>query len=172
MKIKILTIVSCFALFVILVFSQGLKTNKVYDTKDLIGKTVSKIDLKVLNEDRFFNISELKKNDFTLINFWASWCTPCRKEHKHLITLNDQNIKILGVNFKDKKSNANEFINKLGNPFFLIVSDKDGKSSVSFGVYGIPETILVDKNLEILKKYIGPIDSNDVEQIIKIVQKR
>ena len=54
----------------------------------------------------------------------------------------------------------------------MIVSDKDGKSSVSFGVYGIPETILVDKNLEILKKYIGPIDSNDVEQIIKIVQKR
>ncbi len=172
MKKIVFSLVIVLTLFVVVIFSLGLKTKKIYDTKDLIGKTVSKIDLKVLNEDRFFNISELKNNDFTLINFWASWCTPCRKEHKHLITLNDQNIKILGVNFKDKKSNANEFINKLGNPFFLIVSDKDGKSSVSFGVYGIPETILVDKNLEILKKYIGPIDSNDVEQIIKIVQKR
>ena len=118
MKKIVFSLVIVLTLFVVVIFSLGLKTKKIYDTKDLIGKTISEIDLKVLNEDRFFNISELKKNDFTLINFWASWCTPCRKEHKHLITLNDRNIKILGVNIKDKKSNANEFINKLGNPFF------------------------------------------------------
>ena len=75
------------------------------------------------------------------------------------------------INKKIKKPKINEFVNKLGNPFYLIISDTEGKSSVSFGVYGIPETILVDKNLNILKKYIGPIDDNDVKQILETVRK-
>ena len=81
MKKKIIIIISCFALFVILVFSQGLKSNKIYDTKDLIGKSITEIDLELLNENKKFNTKDLSKNNFTLINFWASWCAPCRKEH-------------------------------------------------------------------------------------------
>ena len=172
MKKIIFSLVIVLSLFIIVIFSLGLKTKKIYDTKNLIGKPISEIDLKVLNENRIFNTAELKKNDFTLINFWASWCAPCKKEHKFLLSLKNNNLKILGINFKDKKSNANEFVNKLGNPFYLIISDTEGKSSVSFGVYGIPETILVDKNLNILKKYIGPIDDNDVKQILETVRKR
>ena len=61
------------------------------------------------------------------------------------------------------------FLKKLGNPYYLVTSDQDGKSSVFFGVYGIPETILIDKDLKIIKKYIGPIDNNDVKKILKIV---
>ncbi len=171
MKKIIFSLVIVLSLFIIVIFSLGLKTKKIYDTKNLIGKPISEIDLKVLNENRIFNTAELKKNDFTLINFWASWCAPCKKEHKFLLSLKNNNLKILGINFKDKKSNANEFVNKLGNPFYLIISDTEGKSSVSFGVYGIPETILVDKNLNILKKYIGPIDDNDVKQILETVRK-
>ena len=101
MKKKIIIIISCFALFVILVFSQGLKSNKIYDTKDLIGKSITEIDLELLNENKKFNTKHLSKNNFTLINFWASWCAPCRKEHKHLLELS-KNIKILGINFKDE----------------------------------------------------------------------
>ena len=85
------------------------------------------------------------------------------------MSLNKKNIKILGVNFKDKKSSADYFLKKLGNPYYLVTSDQDGKSSVFFGVYGIPETILIDKDLKIIKKYIGPIDNNDVKKILKIV---
>jgi len=106
MKIKILTIVSCFALFVILVFSQGLKTNKVYDTKDLIGKPISEVSLNLLNKDISINTKDLKENNFTLINFWASWCAPCKREHKYLMKLSkNKNLKILGINVKDKKTN-------------------------------------------------------------------
>ena len=158
-------------LFIIIIFSLGLKTKKIYDTKDIIGKPVSKLDLKLLNEDKIFNIQDLKKNNFTLINFWASWCAPCRKEHKHLIKLSNNNIKILGVNFKDEKSKANQFIKNMGNPFYLITSDPNGKKSISLGVYGIPETILIDKNLIIIKKYIGPIDDRDVKKILQLVRK-
>ena len=157
---------------IILILFLGLKTKKIYDTKDIIGKPISKLELKILNENNNFNTADLRKNNFTLINFWASWCAPCKKEHKHLISLKKKNIKILGINFKDKTSNANEFIKKLGNPYYLIASDQEGKTSVSFGVYGIPETILVNKDLIIVKKYIGPLDKNDVNKILEIVNKK
>ena len=157
---------------IILILFLGLKTKKIYDTKDIIGKPISKLELKILNENNNFNTADLRKNNFTLINFWASWCAPCKKEHKHLISLKKKNIKILGINFKDKTSNANEFLKKLGNPYYLIASDQEGKTSVSFGVYGIPETILVNKDLIIVKKYIGPLDENDIDEILEIVDKK
>tara|TARA_B100002051_G_C16527804_1_gene531121 strand:- start:311 stop:826 length:516 start_codon:yes stop_codon:yes gene_type:complete len=171
MKKIILGSVVIIVSFVILVFYYGLKTEKIYQTKDLVGKSILKIDLKLLNDEKIFNTEELSKNDFTLINFWASWCAPCRKEHKHLMNLS-KNIKILGINLKDEKSQANKFINKMGNPYYLIASDHDGKKAVHFGVYGIPETILVKKDLTIIKKYIGPIDSKDVKKILRLVGKQ
>ncbi len=159
------------SLFIIVTFLLGLKTKKIYDTIDLTGKPIPNLDLNLLNGDTNFNTQDLKKNKFTLINFWASWCAPCRKEHEHLISLNDnKNLKILGVNFKDKKSKANQFIKELGNPYYLIVSDTDGKKSLSFGIYGIPETILVNKDLIIIKKYIGPINAQDVKTIQKMIR--
>mgnify|MGYP001251651163 FL=1 len=168
MKKIILSLTIVFICFVVVIFSLGLKTKKIYDTKDLVGKPIPLIDLKLLNSEKTFKTSDLKKNDFTLINFWASWCAPCRKEHKYLIQLS-KDLKILGVNFKDDKQKANKFIKKLGNPYNLIATDKDGKKSIYFGVYGIPETILVDKELKIIKKYIGPINENDVKKILKII---
>ena len=81
----------------------------------------------------------------------------------------NENLKILGINFKDDKSKANQFIKELGNPFYLIASDTNGKTSVSFGVFGIPETLLINNDLIIIKKYIGPINEKDVNKIEKLV---
>ena len=119
--------------------------------------------------------NQIKLSDFrgkvVLLNLWASWCAPCRKEHKYLIELkNNENLKIIGINFKDEKIKANEFLQKLGNPYHLILSDRSGKESVNFGVYGIPETILVNQDLIILKKYIGPLDKTDVKEIIELTK--
>ena len=162
--IKILIFIILF--FIIGVFFIGLNKNTNYNTNSLIGKKITNINLKYFNENKFYTENDLKKNNFTLINFWASWCRPCRKEHPLLIKLSkEKNLKLLGVNFKDKKKQAQFFLKELGNPYDFLTKDEQGKSSVKFGVYGIPESILVNKNLIILKKFIGPLSINDLDSI-------
>ena len=157
-------------LFIILYFSLG--NQRVYDTKDLIGKKISEVELNLFQSSETINTKEFIKNEFTILNFWASWCGPCRKEHPNLVRLSKiKNLKIIGINFKDDKENAKSFLKENGNPFHILTEDKDGKNSVNFGVYGIPETILIDSELKILKKYIGPLNIKEVNEIRKIVKK-
>ena len=157
-------------LFIILYFSLG--NQRVYDTKDLIGKKISEVEINLFQSSETINTKEFMKNEFTILNFWASWCGPCRKEHPNLVRLSKiKNLKIIGINFKDDKENAKSFLKENGNPFDILTEDKDGKNSVNFGVYGIPETILIDSELKILKKYIGPLNIKEVNEIRKIVKK-
>ena len=159
-----------FFLFIILYFSLG--NQRVYDTKDLIGKKISEVEINLFQSSGTINTKEFIKNEFTILNFWASWCGPCRKEHPNLVRLSRiKNLKIIGINFKDDKENAKSFLKENGNPFDILTEDKDGKNSVNFGVYGIPETILIDSELRILKKYIGPLNIKEVNEIRKIVKK-
>tara|TARA_X000000368_G_scaffold225998_1_gene178371 strand:- start:373 stop:894 length:522 start_codon:yes stop_codon:yes gene_type:complete len=158
-------------IFIIGVFFVGLNKSSIYDTKNLVGQKITKIQLEHFAENRIITENDLKKNNFTLINFWASWCGPCREEHPILIKLNDEkNLKLLGVNFKDKKSNALEFLKDLGDPYDDLARDELGKHSINFGIYGIPESILINKNLVIIKKFIGPISKNDYDDIKNIVR--
>ena len=160
-------------IFIIGVFFIGLNKNSIYDTKDLVGQKITKIQLDHLTDKRIITDDDLKKNDFTLINFWASWCAPCRDEHPILLKLsNEENLKLLGVNFKDKKNNAIEFLNKLGDPYDDLTKDEFGKHSINFGIYGIPESILIDKDLIIIKKFIGPISKDDYNFIKQIIRKQ
>ena len=161
-----------FLLFFFYTLFLSLDNKKLYNTEDIVGKKLTNIELEFFNKSGKFNTQNISNNEFTLINFWASWCGPCRKEHKYLMKLNEnKNLKIIGVNFKDNKDNARKFLKELGNPFFILTKDTNGKKSIEFGVYGIPETILVNKDLTILKKYIGPIDSKDLKEIKKIIIK-
>ena len=80
------------------------------------------------------------------------------------------NIKILGISFKDKKNNTLNFLNDLGNPYNFVAEDPDGRASVLFGIYGIPESILINKDLIIVKKIIGPIDSRQYEELLNLTQ--
>ena len=157
-------------LFVIGVFIIGLSKDTNYNTSSLVGKKISGINLKYFDDDKFYKEDDLKKNNYTLINFWASWCAPCRDEHPLLIQLSkEKNLKLLGVNFKDKKKHADSFLKNLGNPYDFLTKDEQGKNSVNFGVYGIPESILVSKDLTILKKFVGPLSIEDLNLIVKII---
>jgi len=157
-------------LFVIGVFIIGLSKDTNYNTSSLVGKKISGINLKYFDEDKFYKEDDLKKNNYTLINFWASWCAPCRDEHPLLIQLSkEKNLKLLGVNFKDKKKHADSFLKNLGNPYDFLTKDEQGKNSVNFGVYGIPESILVSKDLTNLKKFVGFLSIEDLNLIVKII---
>tara|TARA_Y100001970_G_C14218199_1_gene850933 strand:- start:1342 stop:1863 length:522 start_codon:yes stop_codon:yes gene_type:complete len=157
-------------IFMIGVFFVGLNKNSTYDTKGLVGKKITNIQLNHFNDKVKITEKDLQKNNFTLVNFWASWCAPCRDEHSFLLKLkNEKNLKILGVNFKDKKDNAIKFLNDLGDPYDILTRDEFGRQSVNFGIYGIPESILIDQDFIIIKKYIGPISNKDYKEIKKIV---
>ena len=157
-------------LFVLSVFLIGLNKNPLYDTKSLEGQRIKNFELEHFDKEKIIVKEDLLDSNFTLINFWASWCSPCKLEHPYLLKLkNNKNIKIIGVNFKDKQNNAIDFLESYGNPYDILTKDNSGKQSINFGIYGIPESILIDKNLVIIKKFIGPILSNDYKNIEIII---
>ena len=166
--IKIIILIIIF--FIIGIFFISLNKDTGYSTESLIGKKITKINLEYFDEKNFYKDADLKKNNYTLINFWASWCAPCRDEHPMLIELSkEKNLKLLGVNFKDKKKQAKAFLNDLGNPYHFLAKDEYGKQSINYGIYGIPESILINNDLIILKKFIGPLSFEDFNSIIKII---
>jgi len=174
MKINITQIIIfCFIIFSLLIFWQGLKKDNNYDTKNLTGTRISNFQLSEINDDdKYISEEDLKKNSYTLINFFASWCAPCRSEHKYLINLSSKKnkIQIIGINFKDKKNNANNFLKELGNPYNFVGKDTNGKISILFGIYGIPESILVNNNLTVIKKIVGPLDQIQYNEILNIIR--
>jgi cytochrome c biogenesis protein CcmG, thiol:disulfide interchange protein DsbE len=172
MPIKIIRLlIISVIIFIISVFYISLNKSSLYDTKGLEGQILKDIKLEHFDKNEIISDVNLKNNNFILINFWASWCSPCRLEHPFLLKLKDEkNLYLLGINFKDKKNNALNFLNQYGDPYDLLTKDELGKHSVNFGVYGIPESILINKNLVILKKFIGPISEKDYYYIKNIVK--
>ena len=157
-------------LFVIVVFYFSLNKDPSYQTNSLVGKKLVELNLESFDGDYSLRTKDFKKNNFTLINFWASWCSPCRVEHPILMSLSkSKKLKLVGINFKDKKNNAKKFLKELGNPYNLIAKDEIGKKSVNFGIYGIPESILVNKEMIVIKKFIGPLNTQDYNEILKII---
>ena len=157
-------------IFVLLVFYNSLYRETNYSTDYLVGNKLAKINLKSFDDNKIYTSEDFKKNRYTLINFWASWCAPCRVEHPYLMQLSkEKNLKILGVNFKDKKINASKFLNELGNPYYYMAKDTKGKQSVNFGIFGIPESILINNDTIVLKKFIGPLNEQNLNDIKKII---
>ena len=166
-------IIFSFVILLLLVFWKGLKINNNYDTQSLVGSRISNFQLSEVNiNSQYISEEDLKNNNFTLINFFASWCAPCRTEHKYLVNLSKVNkkIKIIGINFKDKKKNVTLFLKELGNPYDFVGKDSEGKISILFGVYGIPESILVNSDLVIIKKIIGPMDKIQYDEILRLIE--
>ena len=170
MKAIVKVLITSLLLFVIGIFYLSLNKEKNYNTQSLVGKKLDHISLKSFDGNNFFDTKEFEENDFTLVNFWASWCGPCRLEHSTLMMLGKiPKLKIVGINFKDKENNAKKFLKELGNPYDFIAKDDLGKKSINFGVYGIPESILINNELVILQKYIGPLTNEDYNKILKTI---
>ena len=174
MKISFLKIISIsLVAFAIVVFFLALNIDKRYNTEKIVGNNIDNFEIVFLNNDKIFKKQDLTNDKYHLINIWASWCLPCKKEHPILMNLKkENNLKLVGINFKDKKLNANNFLRELGNPYDFSLRDKDGTKSILFGVYGVPESILIDKKHKIISKFIGPLNVKDYKNILKLLNEK
>ena len=163
--ILILLIISFF------IFKFALQKEKIYSPKLINNQIFTNFEVVELIDEKRINFDKvLFGKNFYLINIWSSWCEPCKDESDKLLELkNDTPIMIIGINYKDKKKNALNFLKFYGNPFDEIFSDKQGMISINFGAYGVPETFLINDDNKVLKKYIGPLNDKDVYEIKQII---
>jgi len=170
---RLIIFISTFILLFLLaiIFFKSLKTENVYIPDQLVGKEIPNFSSKSLFEDQYLESEKIFINKkYYLINIWASWCGPCRDEHPYLVKLSQNDkLKIVGINFKDKKKNALSFLNKQGNPYKQIFIDYDGSLSINLGAYGIPETLLINNKKIVLLKFIGPLNSQKYQKIIDAI---
>ena len=108
------------------------------------------------------------KGEVTVLNVWASWCVPCHDEAPLLVKLaGDKRIRVAGINYKDQPDNARRFLGRYGNPFAANGVDSNGRASIEWGVYGVPETFIVGRDGRIAYKLIGPITPENLEAVLK-----
>ncbi len=157
--------------FILVIFYKSLFEERNYIPKNINNK-IENISIKEFNSDNNIFIKNLfEEKKLIAINIWASWCIPCRQEHQYIKNLAEiNNLNLVGLNYKDKTNNAEKFLEQLGNPFDIILSDTDGTKSIFLGAYGVPETLILDSELKILKKYIGPINSKIVDEIKNLAE--
>ena len=172
MKSKIIAItLILFFLITFVIFFKGLENPNLYTPILNQEKEVPSFKLKSFdNKTEIISEKIFRGDKYYLMNIWASWCIPCRVEHKFLMELKkDKKIELIGFNYKDNFENATSFLKDLGNPYNIIVSDKDGIASINWGAYGVPESFLIHEN-KIIKRFIGPINNKDLSEIKKITR--
>ena len=172
MKNKILAVtVTLIFIMIFVIFYKGLQDTNIYTPETSSNNKIPTFSIQLLYSNEIINSSEIfDLEQFYLLNIWSSWCVPCRQEHSLLMDLaKNKNIKIFGLNYKDKRSNAEIFLNELGNPYEQIIFDVEGVNAIELGAYGVPETFLIFKN-KIIKKYIGPLNQDSIEQIKQLIK--
>ena len=165
---KYITLIIATAFIFISLFFGLNKKDKALKSA-FLNKPIPEINLNSLENGK------LNKNDFKnevlLVNFFASWCVPCIVEHDFLFELKEQKpIKIYGINYKDDIKNLKKWLKKLGNPYSKIGMDKTGITGINWGVNGIPESFLIDKNGIIRHKINGVIDGKQIKILLKKIE--
>ena len=159
---KILLIILPLLFFIVLSITLylGLKRENPNELPSVfIGKQAPEFNLSSLpNKDKPTK-KDLQIKKIKLVNFWASWCPPCRVEHKFLNMIQESGHMILGVNYKDSPVQATKFLTELGDPYFKVGADRDGRTGINWGLYGVPETFVIDNTGTILFRNAGPITS-------------
>jgi cytochrome c biogenesis protein CcmG, thiol:disulfide interchange protein DsbE len=140
----------------------------------LIGKPAPKLELPALEglNDNGKGVpgigpSDLIRGTPVIVNFWASWCAPCVAEHPLLIILKEKSgVPLIGVNYKDQAPGARRFLGRYGNPFNAVGVDPNGRAAIEWGVYGMPETFILDAHGRIAHKHIGALTEEAVDRVL------
>lgn len=127
----------------------------------MVGHMAPKVTVTAFGSDAPPSDALLKAPGLKLVNFWASWCQPCRVEHPMLERLKAEGVTIYGINYKDKPEAAQKFLDEMGNPFAQIGAD-EGRMALDWGVYGVPETYVIDGKGQVLFRLAGPITEENL----------
>lgn len=173
-EIKIMTvfirlIIISTALFFFSFFYFYINDDKYYPGADFTISEMPNFKLKDLYSERLFNIKDLEGT--YLINVWASWCITCRVEHNFLTKLDSKNIPIIGLNYKDEKKDAINWINRFGDPYKFIIHDYKGELALDLGVTGAPETFLLNDG-KIIAHYRGEVNEMIWDDVFKPIIKK
>ena len=173
MRKKILILPLLIFVFILIIFfyllAQGRNPSRLPSV--LINKEIHNFETKSIISDKKF----ISKNEFTnviiLVNFFATWCKPCREEHVYMKKFSsDKKLKIIGINYKDNKKKTVKWLKELGNPYSSIALDNDGRIAIEWGVYGIPETFVINSKNIIKYRHAGPVTEDVYKKINDIIK--
>lgn len=162
-----------------IVFAFSLKTSDPSKLPSaLIGKPAPAFDFPPMAQLKHkgqpvpgMATADLKGGEVTVVNFWASWCVPCVQEHPLLVGLGKRGVKIVGINYKDPPPGGLRFLGRYGNPFAAVGTDAAGRGAIEWGVYGMPETFVIDRQGRIVYKHVGPITPQSlVEKVLPAIE--
>lgn len=158
-----------FAVLAIIMLA-GLQLNPRLVPSPLVGKTAPPFSLPQLNGGEFVSPKTMKGRAW-LLNVWASWCVGCRAEHALLAKMQKDGAAIVGLNYKDKPAAARAWLAKFGDPYLFSAADAAGAAALDWGVYGVPETFVIDGGGVIQKKHVGPLDDAAAQEILLLLKK-
>ena len=133
----------------------------------LVGQPAPAVVVAPLADLPVFTDADLRDGRVKLVNFWASWCGPCRAEHPNLSRLQAEGVTIYGVNYKDKPEAAAGFLAELGNPYAALGADESGRMGIDWGIYGVPETFIIDGAGKVVLRFPGPITGRALDDVIR-----
>ena len=150
----------------------GLRMDPTEVPSPFIGKSAPEFELPRLYKTGENLSPQSMDGKVWLLNVFASWCVSCREEHGVITRLiKNSGIEVVGLNYKDEESDAKRWLKQFGNPYFAIAVDYEGRTGIDWGVYGVPETFVIDKKGVIRLKHIGPVSDKDVrEEIIPLIE--
>jgi cytochrome c biogenesis protein CcmG/thiol:disulfide interchange protein DsbE len=149
-------------------FLRGLSLNPQELPSALVGKMVPEFQLSRLLKQPEMLTNDIFVGEKSLLNIWATWCLACKAEHAKLVALADDSVIVIGLNYKDKRPAAVQWLHELGNPYTLTIFDEDGTLGFDLGVYGAPETYIIDAAGIIHYRHAGPIDDEVWRKMKKI----
>ena len=173
MKKQLIIIPFIIFLLIILTFFYllSIERNPSDLPSNLLEKRVPKFKTESLLKNNIFNSSKEFGNEIILVNFFATWCKPCIDEHIYIKRFaNETKVRVIGINYKDNKEKTIQWLNNLGNPYSNVPLDKDGRIAIDWGVYGIPETFVVNSKGIIKYRHVGPVTKKIFKKINLLIK--
>lgn len=167
--IAVLPLVALLALG-LLFYGFALKRDPHVQPQALVGREIPDLTLPTLKDGAPVSLRAAAAEGPMVVNFFASWCAPCTVEHPVLMGLKGEQVRVIGIAYKNAPPQAQALLNRLGDPYAQVLLDRDGRAGVEFGITGVPETYVIAKGGKVLLKHTGPLSEADAEGLARLTR--